>query len=135
MATSPSRSDTHVIQALQASPGGTRGMPAFLRTHVSRWRVDWGGVFSVMPGTQLLPARTGWRAEMGPLGRSHGPGLQFLQQGLMRNWGSPSLPAWARGSRLFFLAFPAVRGASVTWPWGWVMSGGCGSKAMGCCFS
>lgn len=92
-------------------------------------------VSSVMTGAQLPPTRAGWRAEMGPLGWSHGPGLQFLQQGLMRNWGSPSLPSWAGGSHIIFLAFPAVRGASVTWPWGWVMSGGCGSKAMDCCFS
>ena len=59
---------------------------------------------------------------MGPLGQSRGPGLEFLHQGVMRNWGSPSLPAWAGGSRLIFLASAAVCGASVTWPWGWVTS-------------
>ena len=36
---------THTsLQALQASPGGMQGHPGFLRTHVSRWRVDRGGV-------------------------------------------------------------------------------------------
>lgn len=36
---------THTsLQALQASPGGTQGHPGFLRTHISRWRVDRGGV-------------------------------------------------------------------------------------------
>ena len=72
---------------------------------------------------------------MGPLGQSHEPGLEFPHQGVMRNWGSPSLPAWAEGSCLIFLASPAVRGASVTWPWVWVMSGGCGSKATDCWFA
>lgn len=64
MATSPSRSDTHVIQAVQASPGGTRGQPTFLRKHVLRWRVDWGGVAgdpSVLSDDwRTASAREGW---------------------------------------------------------------------------